>query len=122
MNKQKFIQKQRTRRSNHVRRKARGSAERPRLTVFRSNNHIYCQIVDDTAGRTLVAASTRDKDLRDTLSATGNTDAAASVGKVIAERALAAGVKEVCFDRGHLRYNGRVAALAAAAREGGLDF
>lgn len=122
MNKQKFIQKQRTRRSNHVRRKARGNAERPRLTVFRSNNHIYCQIVDDTAGRTLVSASTRDKDLRDSLSATGNSDAAANVGKAIAERALAAGVKQVCFDRGHLRYNGRVAALAAAAREGGLDF
>lgn len=121
MNKQKFIAKQRKRRSNHVRRKARGNAERPRLTIFRSNNHIYCQIIDDEAGRTLVSASSRDKDLRSEGNA-GNCDAAASIGKAIAERALAAGLKQVCFDRGHFRYNGRVAALAAAAREGGLDF
>ncbi len=122
MNKQKFIQKQRKRRSNHVRKKVHGNAERPRLTIFRSNNHIYCQVVDDMAGRTLVSASTRDKELRGNSEATGNCDAAAGIGKAIAERALAAGIKQVCFDRGHFRYNGRVAALAAAAREGGLEF
>jgi len=122
VNKQKFIQNQRKRRSNHVRRKVRGNADRPRLAVFRSNLHIYCQLIDDTAGKTLVSASTQDKDLRESIDAGGNCDAAASVGKAIAERASAAGIKQVCFDRGHYRYNGRVAALAEAAREAGLDF
>lgn len=121
MNKQKFIAKQRKRRSNHVRRKVRGNAERPRLSIYRSNNNIYCQIIDDEAGRTLVSASSRDKDLRADGTA-GNCEAAAKIGKAIAEKALAAGLKQVCFDRGHFRYNGRVAALASAAREGGLDF
>jgi len=122
VNKQRFIQGQRKRRSNHVRRRVRGDEQRPRLTVFRSNNHIYCQIIDDSVGKTVVSASTREKDLRDALQDTGNRDAAASVGKAIAERAIAAGLKEVCFDRGYFRYNGRVASLATAAREGGLEF
>jgi large subunit ribosomal protein L18 len=102
-----------------LRRKAAG---RPRLSVFRSSKHIYAQVIDDEAGRTLAAASSLDKALREALKTGADKDAAAAVGKLVAERALAAGVKEVVFDRGAYLYHGRVKALADAAREGGLAF
>jgi large subunit ribosomal protein L18 len=92
------------------------------LTVFRSHKHVYVQIIDDMAGRTLAAASTVDKDLRDQVRYGGNKRAAQAIGKAIAERALAAGIKQVAFDRGGCQYHGRVAALAEAAREAGLSF
>ncbi len=98
------------------------SLGRPRLSVFRSSEHIYAQVIDDTQGRTLAAASTLDKALRDTLKTGADKAAAAAVGKMIAERAVAAGVTEVVFDRGAYLYHGRVKALADAAREGGLSF
>jgi large subunit ribosomal protein L18 len=107
------------RRHRRVRRKISGTAERPRLAVYRSNRHIIAQLIDDRAGHTLAAASTVESGLRS--SATGNTSAAASVGKLIAERAKAAGITKVVFDRGGSRYHGRVAALADAAREAGLE-
>ena len=109
----------RVRRHRRVRKKVRGTAERPRLAVFRSNRHISAQIIDDRAGRTLVAASTVEADLRD---AGGNVPAATQVGARLAERATGAGVTAVVFDRGGNRYHGRVAALADAARKGGLEF
>jgi len=93
---------------------------RPRLSIHRSGRHIYAQVIDDTAGRTVAAASTLDKDVRDTTGAT--CDAAAAVGKRVAERATAAGVTQVVFDRGGFLFHGRVKALAEAAREGGLEF
>lgn len=99
--------------------KAKG---RPRLSVFRSGKNIHAQIIDDTQGRTLAAASTLDKDLRAALRTGADKAAAAAVGKLVAERALAAGVTQVVFDRGAYLYHGRVQALAEAAREGGLDF
>jgi large subunit ribosomal protein L18 len=120
--KQKEINKQRLRRRRHVRNRVRGTAEQPRMCVQRSLKHIACQLIDDLAGKTLVSASTRDQDLRDQVQYGGNKDAAAIVGKAIAEKALAANIKEVRFDRGHCRYHGRVAALADAAREAGLTF
>jgi large subunit ribosomal protein L18 len=110
----------RIRRHRRVRKKVAGTAERPRLAVFRSNKHISAQIIDDEVGRTLVAASTVEAGLRD--SATGNTDAATKVGQLLAERAKAAGIDKVVFDRGGYLYHGRVAALASAARDGGLEF
>lgn len=118
----KEILRQRTRRTYRVRKPLKGTSARPRLTVFRSNKHLYCQLIDDTARKTLASASTMDKDLRSGLTATGNRDAATVVGKSIAERALAAGIQTVCFDRGPYKYHGRVAALAEAAREAGLKF
>ena len=108
------------RRHRRVRKKVRGTTEQPRLAVFRSNRHISAQIIDDRSGRTLAAASTVEPDLR--TSATGNKEAAATVGKLLAERARAAGVTGVVFDRGGNLYHGRVAALADAAREAGLEF
>ena len=122
MNHERYIAKQKLRRRRHVRRRVRGSAECPRLSVFRSAKHIYCQLVDDLAGKTLASASTKDKQLAGDVKYGGNIEAAKAVGKAIAERAQAAGVKAVCFDRGHYKYHGRVAALADAAREGGLQF
>ncbi len=110
----------RERRHRRVRKKVAGTAERPRLAVFRSNKHIVAQVIDDASGRTLAAAQTVEKDLRG--GTTGNTTAAAAVGKLVAERAKAAGVTKVVFDRGGSRYHGRVAALADAAREAGLEF
>jgi large subunit ribosomal protein L18 len=107
------------RRHRRVRKKVAGTAERPRLAVFRSNRHIVAQVIDDRAGATLVAASTVEAGLR--TSPTGNTAAAAAVGRLVAERAKAAGITQVVFDRGGARYHGRVAALAAAAREAGLE-
>jgi large subunit ribosomal protein L18 len=98
------------------------SVGRPRLSVFRSGKHIYAQIIDDSAGKTLAAASTLDKDLKASLKTGADKDAAAAVGKLIAERSKAAGVLAVVFDRGSYLYHGRVKALAEAAREGGLDF
>ncbi|WP_025899899.1 50S ribosomal protein L18 [Sneathiella glossodoripedis] len=95
---------------------------RPRLSVHRTNKQIYVQVIDDVQGKTLAAASTLDKDLRDKLKSGGNKDAAAAVGKLIAERATKAGVTAVAFDRGAFKYHGRVKALAEAAREGGLSF
>jgi large subunit ribosomal protein L18 len=98
------------------------SSGRPRLSVFRSGRHIYAQVIDDGGGRTLAAASSLDKTLRDSLRTGADKSAASAVGKLLAERALAAGVKEVVFDRGAYLYHGRVKALADAAREGGLAF
>ena len=99
-----------------------GTAERPRLAVFRSNNHMYAQIIDDTVGNTIVAASTVEKDVKAELEKTNNVDAAAYLGTVIAKRALEKGIKEVVFDSGGFIYQGKVAALADAAREAGLQF
>lgn len=122
MDKNKKIQKRRQRRRFQVRNKVRGSSDQPRLCVFRSLKHFSCQLVDDEAGKTLASASTRDKSLRDQFSATGNCDAAALVGKAIAEKATASGIQAVKFDRGHNRFHGRVKSFAEAAREGGLQF
>jgi large subunit ribosomal protein L18 len=110
----------RERRHRRVRKKVRGTAERPRLAVFRSNSHIYAQVIDDVTGRTLAAAGTAEPALKETSG--GNIAAAAKVGQLVAERAKAAGIDKVVFDRGGFRYHGRVAALADAAREGGLEF
>ena len=99
-----------------------GTAERPRLAVFRSNNHMYAQIIDDTVGKTLVAASTVEKDVKAELEKTNDVDAAAYVGTVIAKKALEKGIKTVVFDRGGFIYQGKVQALADAAREAGLKF
>jgi large subunit ribosomal protein L18 len=98
------------------------SGDRPRLSVFRSGKHIYAQVIDDVAGRTVAAASSLDKNLRSSLRTGADKAAAAAVGKLVAERAAAAGIKEVVFDRGAYLYHGRVKALADAAREGGLAF
>jgi large subunit ribosomal protein L18 len=105
-----------------TRRKVVGKQERPRLCVFRSLNHIYAQIIDDSLGSTLVAASTLEKTVRGDLKSFGNLDAAKAVGKTIAERAKSKGIEKVVFDRGGYIYHGRVKALADAARENGLKF
>ena len=110
----------RQRRHCRLRKKVTGTAGRPRLAVFRSSRHISAQVIDDRAGHTLAAASTVEADLR--TGGTGNIDAAAKVGKLVAERAKAAGIEKVTFDRGGFRYHGRVAALADAARDAGLEF
>src|SRR5205823_903976 len=104
----------------HVRRSIMGTAERPRLTVFRSSKHIYAQLIDDLTGATLATASSRSKDVG--LPYGGNIKASQVVGKKLAEAALAKGIKLAAFDRGHYRYHGRIKALADAAREGGLKF
>jgi len=111
----------RSRRHFRVRRKVAGTAARPRLAVFRSNKHISAQVIDDRSGLTLASASTVERSLRDA-GGTGNKTAAASVGRLVAERARAAGVTSVVFDRGGFQYHGRVAAVADAAREAGLEF
>jgi large subunit ribosomal protein L18 len=108
------------RRHHRVRKKISGTTERPRLAVYRSNRHIFAQVIDDGAGRTLAAASTVEKDVRASGS-TGNAAAATVVGRRVAERARAAGVTQVTFDRGGFLYHGRVAAVASAAREAGLE-
>jgi len=111
------------RRKARVRKQVRAAANgRPRLSVFRSSKQIYAQIIDDANGVTLVAASTIEKDIKSKLKTGADTEAATTIGKLIAERALAAGVKAVVFDRGQYIYHGRVKALAEGAREGGLDF
>ena len=99
-----------------------GTAERPRLAVFRSNNHMYAQIIDDTVGNTLVSASTLQKDVKAELEKTNNVEAAAYLGTVIAKKALEKGIKTVVFDRGGFIYEGKIKALADAAREAGLEF
>jgi large subunit ribosomal protein L18 len=109
------------RRHHRVRKKVTGTAERPRLAVFRSNKHVSAQVIDDRSGRTLAAASTVEKDLRQA-GTTSNKSAASTVGRIVAERAKAAGVSRVVFDRGGFLYHGRVAAVADAAREAGLEF
>ena len=105
-----------------IRNRFSGTAERPRLAVFRSNNHMYAQIIDDTVGNTLVSASTLEKEIKAELEKTNNVDAAAYLGTVIAKRAIEKGIKEVVFDRVGFIYQGNVAALADAAREAGLEF
>ena len=120
MNKQKEINGRRQRRRFHVRNKLRGDAARPRMSIQRSLKHISCQLIDDVSGRTLAAARTRDTALRDQVTYGGNCQAAAAVGKAIAEKALEAGIKAARLDRGHAKYHGRVAALDDAAREAGL--
>ena len=110
------------RRRHRVRNAIRGTAERPRLSVFRTHKHIYAQVIDDANGRTLASASSMDKQVRDSVGFGGNKQAAETIGRLVAERAQAAGLKKVCFDRGEFRYHGRVAALAEAARAAGLEF
>lgn len=112
----------RLKRHKRVRKKIHGTAQKPRLNVFRSLNHIYVQVIDDDTGVTLAAASTLDKELRGALEKTCNIDAAKKVGELIAKRALEKGIKDVVFDRGGYKYHGRVKALAEAAREAGLNF
>ena len=122
MDPRRAIDKRRQRRKFRVRKSLTGTAERPRLSITRSHRNIAAQLIDDQAGRTLASASTLDKQLSSGISYGGNKDAAAAIGKAIAERAAEVGVKEVCFDRGPYKYHGRLEALAAAAREGGLEF
>ena len=109
-------------RHERVRRRVLGTPERPRLCVYKSLRYIYAQIIDDTRGHTLVAASSLEPELRGKLKSTKDTEAARAVGRLIAERALAKGIRKVVFDRGGYPYHGRVAALADAAREAGLEF
>lgn len=111
----------RLRRHRRVRKKVRGTPERPRLAVFRSNRHIAVQVIDDRTGRTLAAASSLEAEVRNAGTGTGNVAAASTVGRLVAERARAAGVSSVVFDRGGFLYHGRVAAVAEAAREAGLE-
>jgi large subunit ribosomal protein L18 len=122
MDKAKEKRLARQRRHQRVRRRMMGTAERPRLCVFRSLQHIESQIIDDTRGHTLVAASTREPSVREQLGDKDKTGQAAVVGQVLAERAVAAGIKSVVFDRGGYLYHGRVKSLAEAARKGGLEF
>jgi len=112
----------RQRRHRRVRKKVAGTVERPRLNVFRSLKHIYAQVIDDDRGHTLVAASTLDPELRGKLKGLTKTEQAKLVGELLAERALARGVKRVVFDRGGFKYHGRVKALAEGSREAGLEF
>jgi large subunit ribosomal protein L18 len=109
-------------RHRRLRKRVAGTAETPRLAVFGSLKHIYAQVIDDATGRTLVSASSMDKSLKDALKSTGSQDAAKAVGKLVAEKALAQGISAVVFDRGGHVYQGRVKALADAAREAGLKF
>jgi len=122
MDKNKYLGGQRDRRRFRVRKHIRGSSERPRLSVSRSHRNLACQIIDDSSGKTLVAVGTKDKDLQGNVKYGGNKAAAEAIGKLLAEKAIAAGIKQVAFDRGHYRYHGRVAALADAARKAGLSF
>lgn len=122
MKQYKRLNKQRRRRQNRVRNRVKRDSIRPRLCVIRSNKHIYAQVIDDAAGRTLVAVGTCDKNLRGTLPSSGNKTAAAAVGKLVAERSLQQGIETVAFDRREYKYHGRVAALADAARAAGLKF
>ncbi len=122
MVKKESRQKVRVKKHNRIRNRFSGTAERPRLSVFRSNNHMYAQIIDDTVGNTLVSACTLEKDVKAELEKTNNVDAAAYLGTVIAKRAIEKGIKTVVFDRGGFIYQGKIAALADAAREAGLEF
>ena len=118
----KSRQEVRLNKHRRLRNRFSGTDERPRLSVFRSNNHMYAQIIDDTVGNTLVAASTVEKEVKAELEKTNDVDAAAYLGTVIAKRALEKGINTVVFDRGGFIYQGKIAALAEAAREAGLEF
>ena len=120
MEHQKARRQQQVRRQFRVRKKLTGTPERPRLSIRRSLNHIYCQVIDDSSGRTLMSASSLDKDLRSQVGYGGNAGAATAIGKIVAERAKAAGITAVCFDRGCRKFHGRVAAVADALRENGV--
>ncbi len=122
MVKKESRQKVRVKKHMRIRNRFSGTAERPRLAVFRSNNHMYAQIIDDTIGHTLVAASTVEKEIKANLEKTNDVEAAAYLGTVIGKRAVEKGIKEVVFDRGGFIYQGKIAALADAAREAGLEF
>ena len=122
MNHQKQIGLQRRRRAWRVRKRTRGTGERPRLCVVRSLKHTYAQVIDDSKGCTLAAAATTESALKGQIKYGGNKAAAEAVGRAVAERALAAGIKQVCFDRGNAKYHGRIAALAESARKAGLSF
>ena len=115
-------QEVRAEKHRRIRSRLSGTADRPRLAVFRSNDHMYAQIIDDTVGNTLVAASTLEKDVKSELKKTNDVEAAAYLGTVIAKKALDKGIKEVVFDRGGFIYQGKIKALADAAREAGLEF
>jgi large subunit ribosomal protein L18 len=117
-----LVQTRRLRRQRRIRKRLNGTPERPRLAVFRSSKHIYAQVVDDVAGKTLAQASTVDPEVKTEVKYGGNKAAAAVVGRIVADRAKKAGVEKVCFDRRGYKYHGRVEALASAAREGGLRF
>jgi large subunit ribosomal protein L18 len=112
----------RSRRKQRVRKKVQGTADRPRLTVYRSLRHIYAQVINDNTGQTLAAASTLSKELRGTLQTMGNTEAAQAVGELVAQEALERGIKQVVFDRNGFLYHGRIKKLAEAARQKGLEF
>ena len=112
----------RVKKHNRMRNHLAGTAQRPRLAVFRSNNHMYAQVIDDTVGNTLVSATTLQKDVKEGLEKTNNVEAAAKLGEVIAKKALDKGISTVVFDRGGFIYQGKVKALAEAAREAGLEF
>ncbi|MCX7924466.1 MAG: 50S ribosomal protein L18 [Fimbriimonadales bacterium] len=118
----KTAREKRITRHKRIRRKVFGTPERPRLCVYRSVHHMHAQIIDDIAGHTLVAASTMEPALRQELKSTGNKEAAAAVGRLIAQRAIEKGITQVVFDRGGFLYHGRIAAVADAAREAGLKF
>ncbi|MFN6128049.1 MAG: 50S ribosomal protein L18 [Planctomycetota bacterium] len=118
----KVVDGQRQRRSFRVRKRVRGTSERPRLCVYRSLQNFRCQVIDDTIGKTLVSVSSSEKGLKGQVGYGGNCTAAAALGKILAERAIKAGIKHVALDRGPYKYHGRVAAFAEAAREAGLDF
>ena len=122
MNHERAILQQRRRRRFRVRKRLRGTSERPRLSIFRSHRHIFAQLIDDATGKTVASAGSMDKELVKGISYGGNKDAATAVGKAIAERAKKAGVEACALDRGHCKFHGRVAALAEAAREAGLQF
>ncbi|MEY4190511.1 MAG: hypothetical protein RIR17_1247 [Planctomycetota bacterium] len=122
MSEQKLKEIRRIRRKNHVRRIVVGTAERPRLTVFRSSKHIYAQLIDDASGITLASASSALPEIKKEVPYGGNVKAAVSVGKKLAEVAKAKGISKAAFDRGYYRFHGRIKALADAAREGGLQF
>ncbi|HEY6565503.1 MAG TPA: 50S ribosomal protein L18 [Pirellulaceae bacterium] len=118
----KVINQRRTRRKFRIRKSLHGTADRPRLSVFRSHKHIYCQLVDDDSRRTIASASSRDRGVRGDVTKTNKTETAQHVGKIVAARAKDAGVSQICFDRGMYKFHGRVRALAEAAREAGLSF
>ena len=122
MNHERALLHQRQRRRFRVRKRLRGTSVRPRLSIFRSHRHIFAQLIDDATGKTVASAGSMDKELVKGISYGGNKDAATAVGKAIAERAKKAGVEACALDRGHCKFHGRVAALAEAAREAGLQF
>jgi large subunit ribosomal protein L18 len=121
-NHQRLVQTRRLRRQRHVRNRLSGTPERPRLAVFRSSKHIYAQVINDQTGTTLVAASTMEAEIKAKAKYGGNKNAATVIGRIVAERAKKAGIDKVCFDRRSYKYHGRIAALAQAARDAGLQF